>query len=176
MTTANLGGASALERSSLWARQIDNKKPEGGKKTADDVLAYLRELMPGWTITTNSAEWGEGFRNIEIDREILQRMADDPKEMEKYKALLLSFEDAVEGLEQWGKENPDQSVVFGISLDAEGNATAMAVVKTLLGVEKSSTFDLPSDRSSWAEFMKERLEALSQGQVEDATGSKSWIA
>jgi len=173
---AGIGRASAPENASVRARQIEGSNPEGGIKTADDVLAHLRKMMPGWTITTNSADWSEGFRNIEIDREILQRMADDPKEMEKYESLILDLEKTAPELEKWALENPGQSVEFGISVDAHGNITALAVLKTLMGAELRTTFDLPVDRSSWSEYMRQKLEDLSQGQVEDINGTKSWIA
>ena len=176
MTMANISTLSTVGSAPARARQVAENKPEGGKKTADDVLASLREMMPGWTITTNSADWGEGFRNIEIDRSILQRMADDPREMEKYKALILDLENSVTELEKWGQENPDQSIVLGITMDANGNVKALAVIKTLMGIEKRTEFELPSDRQTWAEIIRERLDALNQGQVEDVYGSKSWIA
>jgi len=173
---ANINGPSAFGSSPVMARHIAPNKAEGGKKTADDVLAYLREMMPGWTITTSSADWGEGFRNIEIDREILQRMANDPKEMEKYKALILGLESTVQTLEKWGEDNPGKSIELGVSFDAQGNVSAMAVIKTLMGTEQRTAFDLPGDKTSWAEIIRERLEALNQQQIEDASGSKSWIA
>jgi len=171
---SNISGPSAHATSAVKAKQPVESKPAGGKKTVDDVLATLRELMPGWTISTSTADWGEGFRNIQIDRDILQRMADDPKEMEKYKNLILGFEEMVPDLEKWGQENPGQSLIFQLSLDAQGNAS-MSIVKTLLGVETKSVFELPDDASSWVELIRERTEALIQGQVEEADGSKSWV-
>ena len=175
MTMANMGGPSALYSSSIKTKQVTQNKPEGGKKTADDVLNHLRELMPGWTITTSSADWGEGFRNIEIDREILQQMADDPRAMKKYTDLLLGLEDMVPDLEKLQQDNLWKSVELGISLDANGNASVLAVIKTLMDTEIRTSFELPGDKSSWADFIRERLEALSQGQVDDVTGSRSWI-
>jgi len=176
MTMANLSGLSTPGSSPVSTRKIDQNKPEGGKKTIDDVLASLREMMPGWTISTSTADWGEGFRNIQIDREILQQMADDPKAMEKYSALIRDFENSVSEVEKWGRENPGQSIEIGFSIDSKGNVAALAVVRTLMGVEKRTAFDLPQDRKTWADIIRDRLEALSKGQVDDATGSKSWIA
>ena len=175
MNTSNISGTTASASSSVKAKQAVNNKPESGKKTADDVLAALREMMPGWTISTSTADWGEGFRNIQIDRDILQRMADDPKEMEKYMSLIRDFEKAVPALEKWGKENPGQSLVFEISMSAKGDVTSMSIVKTLMGVETRTIFDLPEDRSAWVDIIRQRFDALTQGQVEDAYGSKSWI-
>ena len=176
MTTANLSRASAPESTAVRSKQIDKDKQESGIKTADDVLEYLRKMMPGWTITTSSADWGEGFRNIEIDRSILQEMADDPRAMEKYKSLILDLEKTAPELEKWGLENPGKSIEFGISVDAQGNATALAVVKTLMGAEIRTEFDLPSDRTTWIEIIRQKLEDLSQGKVEDLSGTTSWIA
>jgi len=175
MTTTNISGASAQASSSVKAKQAIENKPAGGKKTVDDVLASLRSMMPGWTISTSTADWGEGFRNIQIDREILQRMADDPKEMEKYKAMILDLENTVSELEKWKQENPGQSIIFELSLDAKGGATSLSIVKTLMGVETRTALNLPDDKSSWADIIRQRLDALNQGQVEDAYGSKSWV-
>jgi len=175
MTISNISGTPAQASSSVNAKQQVSGKPESGKRTVDDVLATLRELMPGWTISTTTADWGEGFRNLQIDPEILQRMADDPKEMEKYKALILDLENIVQDLEKFGRDNPGQSFLFEISLDESGSVTSMSIVKTLLGVEQRSTFNLPADSFSWADFIRQRLEELNQGQVEDATGAKSWV-
>jgi len=171
----NISGSPAQASSSVNSKQPVSNKNEGGKKTADDVLAALRELMPGWTISTSSKEWGEGFRNIQIDRDILQRMADDPKEFEKYKTLIQGFESMVDDLEKWGRENPGQSIVFEISFDNKGGVTSMAIVKTLMGVETRTEFDLPEDKQSWADIIRQRVDALLQGQVEDASGAKSWV-
>jgi len=174
MNTSNISGQAAAT-SAVKAKNAVNNKSEGGKKTVDDVLATLRELMPGWTISTSTADWGEGFRNIQIDREILQRMADDPKEMEKYKSLILDLENAASALEKWSQENPGQSIIFELSLDAKGEVTSLSIVKILMGAETRSTFELPEEKSSWIDFIKERLETVNQGQVEDAYGSKSWV-
>jgi len=176
MTMAIINGASALGSSPVSARQITPHKTDGGRKTVDDVLDSLRKMMPGWTISTSTADWGEGFRNIQIDRDILQEMADNPKAMEKYSALIRGFEDTVPALEKWGKENPGQSVEIGFSFDEKGNVSALAVIKTLMGIEKRTAFNLPSDKSSWAEIICAKLDALNKGQVEDINGAKSWVA
>jgi len=176
MAMTNINGLSALGSAPVRAKQNVENKPETGKKTVNDVLESLRKMMPGWTISTSTADWGEGFRNIQIDRDLLQEMADDPRAMEKYSALIRGFEDTVSELERWGQENPGQSIELGMSIDEMGNITALAIVKTLLGIEKSTSFELPGDKSSWAEIIREKLDALSKGQVEDIYGSKSWIA
>jgi hypothetical protein len=175
MTTANISGFSNQASAAINSNKAVGSKAEGGKRTVDDVLATLREMMPGWTISTSTADWGEGFRNIQIDREILQRMADDPKEMEKYKALILDLENSVEALEKWGQENPGQSIIFELSLDAKGDVTSMSIVKTLMGVETRSVFELPEEKALWGDIIRQRLEAIAQGQVEDEFGSKSWL-
>jgi len=175
MSTTNIGGSPTQASSSVNSKQPVSTKSEGGKKTADDVLAALREMMPGWTISTSKADWGAGFRNIQIDRDILQRMADDPKEMEKYRSLIQSFEGMVEDMEKWGRENPGQSVVFEISVDNINGVTSMSIVRTLMGAESRTQFDLPEDKQTWIDIIRQRVDALLQGQVEDITGAKSWI-
>jgi len=171
----NISGTPTNASSSVNTKQPVSKH-DGGKKSVDDVLASLRDSMPGWTISTSSADWGAGFRNVQIDPAILQRMADDPKEYEKYKALILSFEDMVEDLEKWGNENPGQSLVFQISLNNEDDSLSVSIVKTMLdGIETRTEFNLSEDRQSWADIIRQRVDALLQGQVEDASGAKSWL-
>jgi len=175
MSSSNISGPSTGASSAIKTMQAAETKSAGGKKTVDDVLATLRELMPGWTISTTTADWGEGFRNIQIDRDILERMANDPKEMEKYKNIILDLEKAASALEKWEKENPGQSLVFELSLNDNGEVTAMSIVKTLLGSETRTTFEIPKDMSPLIEYIQQKIEAFSQGQVEDGLGSKSWI-
>jgi len=175
MSMTNISGTPTNASSSVNTKQPVSKH-DGGKKSVDDVLASLRDSMPGWTISTSSADWGAGFRNVQIDPAILQRMADDPKEYEKYKALILSFEDMVEDLEKWGNENPGQSLVFQISLNNEDDSLSVSIVKTMLdGIETRTEFNLSEDRQSWADIIRQRVDALLQGQVEDASGAKSWL-
>ena len=173
MSMTNVSGSPAQASSSVNSKQP--VKNDGGKKSVDDVLAALRDMMPGWTISTSSADWGEGFRNIQIDPAILERMANDPKEFEKYKSLIQGFESMVEDLEKWGSENPGQSIVFEISLSNKDGVTSMSIVKTLMGIEARTEFDLPEDKISWVDFIRQRVDALLQGKVEDADGSKSWV-
>jgi len=175
MTINNLGGVSAQTSSVTRASQVREER-SGGRKSVDDVLASLREMMPGWTISTSTSDWGEGVRNIQIDRDILQRMADDPREMERVKSMIRDFESAATELEQWKEQNPGQSFEVGISLDSDGQARALIKLITQAGDERSTTFELPSDRNAWAGFMREHLEALSQGQTGAAGESRSWTA
>ena len=175
MSIVDLGGLSVSESAYRRARQIVESKPEGGRKSANDVLASLRQMMPGWNISTSSSNWGEGFRNIEIDSGILNRMAEDPETMIRYKALILDLEDTVPALEAWAQQNEGPPLNFGITIDANGNSRALAIVKTLMGSEMRTTFDLPNDRPSWAALISQKLEALIQGQAEDVDGSRSWL-
>jgi hypothetical protein len=173
---SNINGLSAYGAGSVRAKSNVENKPSSGRKSTDDVLNELREMMPGWTISTSTADWGEGFRNIQIDKDILRRMAEDPREMEKYKNLILKLEDTVPELEKWQQENPGVSLELGLSFDNHGNVTALATIKTLLGDEKSTTFQLPDNKSSWADFIRERLEALKQDFGDDINSTRTWIA
>jgi len=175
MNTTNISGHPVQVNSSTNIKKTSESKPEGGKKTVDDVLASLREMMPGWTISTSTAEWGDGFRNIQIDYDILQQMADDPKEMEKYKALVQDLENVITEAEKWGEEKPGQSIMFDVSLDAKGGATSLSIVKMLMGMESRTTFELPEDKSTWADLIRERLDDFVKGGIDDGSGSKSWV-
>ena len=176
MNTIRLGGLSVSESSYKKATAIVESKPQTGKMTTEDVLDSLRQMMPGWNISTSSDNWGEGFRNIEISRDILKEMAEDPAAMKKYKALLLDLEDTVPALEEWARQNEGQSIEFGITIDAGGNVTSLAVVRTLLGSEARTFFDLSDDKLSWSETVIQKLDALTKGDTDKADGSISWLA
>ncbi|MCL2398437.1 MAG: hypothetical protein FWC91_01670 [Defluviitaleaceae bacterium] len=174
MSVVNLGGLSVSKNSYRRARQIVENKQGGTKKTAADVLASLRQMKPGWTIDTSSSNWGPGVRNLEICSDILNRMAEDPDAMVKYKAFILDLEDLVPELEKWAQQNEGKSLDFKFVLDTDGTR-AISMVKTLLGGEKRTTFELPNDGSSWAELINQKLAALNEGRAESADGSSSWL-
>jgi len=175
VTTSNINGVSTHASSILRVKKAEETKSDSGKKTIDDVLEELREMMPGWVISSSTADWGEGFRNIQIDRDILQSMADDPRQMEKYKNLILDLKNSVPDLEKWTEDNPGKTLIFELTLDSKGKA-AMSIVETLMGVEKRTAFGLPDDRTLWAELIRKKFDELGQGQIEDVNGNRSWIA
>ena len=175
MSVVNIAGLSVSESSYRRARQIVESKPEGGKRTAESVLASIRQMKPGWTIETDSSNWCDGVRNLEISTSILERMAEDPEAMIRYKALILDLEELVPTLEEWAQNNEGKTLEFGITLDAEGTR-AMAIVRTLMGGEMRSEFELPSDGSSWVDLIRQKINAMNEGQVENADGERSWLA
>ena len=179
MSVVNVGAFAVSQASYKRARSIVENRPAGTRKTANDVLASIREMKPGWTVSTTTADWGEGFRNLAICRNTLNRMAEDPEAMVRYKALILDLEDIVPKLEEWAKENPDgdKTLEFGISLDLDGNIRAMAIVRTLLGGETRSEFTLSSEnKGTWADLISQKLSTLREGRAEEADGSQSWQA
>ena len=52
----------------------------------------------------------------------------------------------------------------------------MIVVKTLMGAETRSVFDLPDNNSKWSEIILQKLNELNSGVVRGAEGSVSWLA
>ena len=174
MSIVNLNGISVSKASYQRAREIVENKPATGRKSANDVLDFLRKKLPGWNISTSSRDWGEGFRNIEISHGVLRRMAENPEDMIKYKAIILDYKELVPELEEWQQQNPDVALQFGFEFDEEGNTRALAIVKTLLNSGTQTTFELPSNRSSWIDTIREKLDALNEGRVEDANGVRSW--
>ena len=176
MSVINLNGLAVSKNSYQRARKIVDNKQEGANKTGKDVLNSLRKMMPGWTIETSSANWSEGFRNIEICEIILDRMANCPESMVRYKALIFDYEDMVPELEEWARQNEGKSLEFGITIDANGVAKAEAIVRTLMGGEVRTVFDLtPDDKPTWADLIRQKLDSLNEGQIEEADGSKSWV-
>lgn len=179
MSIINLVGLSVSESSYRRARQIVESQPEGNRKSADDVLASLRQMMPGWNITTCASEWGSGSRNIEISQSILERMAEDPDAMIRYKALVLDLDEAAPALEEWKQQNPGKLLEFDLTMDENG-IRALAIVRTLMGEEVSRTsFELSDDRPTWAELIRQKLEAIDEARgespAEPAEESRSWL-
>lgn len=174
MSGVNLRGLTVSECSYRRARKIVDNKP-WGRKTVGDVLASLRKMKPGWNISSSSNNWDEGFRNIEIDVDVLKRMAEDPETMVRYKALILDLEDVVPKLEEWAEQNEGKALDFGIYLDQNGILKAKGIVRTLMGGEISTVFELPDNRPTWTELIQQKLESLREGRVEDAAGKKSWM-
>jgi len=175
MSMVNMNPHVASQNTARVAK--NSEKPRSGKKTADDVLEELREMMPGWTITTNSKDWGEGSRNIEIDVATLNKMAKDPKEMEKYKTLILNLKEAAPEIEEWSQQT-GKMFDMTINFNAEGNPTASLLLKSLSGIDElKRTFDLPIESSSsWSEIILKNLNAMIENQTEDKESSRSWMA
>jgi hypothetical protein len=174
MSIVTLAGLTVSESSYRRARQIVNEQ-RGERKSTAEVLSSLREMMPGWTITTSASQWGDGARNIEISERTLERMAEDPEVMVRYKALILDLDEAVPQLEEWKRANPGRYIEFGLQMDENGNYRGLAMVRTLLGGEATTTFELPTERSLWADLILQKLDSLAVGQVTDAEGNRSWV-
>jgi len=174
MSIVNVGNMAVSQASYNRARQLVNKRDTNTPKRASDVLAALQNMMPGWNISTSSSNWGEGFRNIEIDTATLTRMANDPEAMVRYKALILDLEPLVPELEAWAEQHPDMSLDFGLQMALDGSLRAVATVRTLLGGETSARFDLTGDAPSWQSLIMQKLDALAQGETTNAQGGRSW--
>jgi len=162
--------ATSAQVGSSGASQVSGAN-QSGNMTYQDVLATLRNMLPGWTISTTTADWGEGFRNIQIDRNLLERMAADPAEMERVMGIIRDFEELVPQLEQWAEQNPGQSFIMSFMLDADGNVAGLATIRTLLGVDNVTSIDLTGDSTTWLDSMREAIEAMTQPQE-----SRSWTA
>ena len=175
MATIQLGGLTVTKNSYQRARKLVEARTEGGKKSNTDVLNALRYMMPGWNISTSCKNWGEGLRNIEIDDETLRRMAEDPEEMIKFKALILDLEEKVPELEAW-KAETGKSFEFGLMFNENGECRALGLFRTLLGNNIKTTFELSENQSTWGDLIREKMEAMLEGKkVEEADGSNSWI-
>ena len=180
MSVVNMGAFSVSQASYKRARAAVENRPTGARKTANDVLASLREMKPNWVISDRTTyAWGEGFRNLSICRNVLQRMADDPEAAVRYKALIFDLEDMIPKLEEWERENPDseKGMTFNLSLDLDGSVRAMAIVRTLLGGETRTEFGLNNEnKTSWQDLITQKLSSLREGRGQEADGSSSWQA
>ena len=174
MGVINVAGTQVSQASYKKARSIAANKDENRSKQS--VLASIRQMMPGWNVSTNPAELrGNGMRNLEIAPDVLERMAEDPEELVRFKAIILDLEDVVQELEEHVAENPSLAeMVLQIIIDADGNMTARGTARTQDGVQRSREFDL-SDRDlpSWAELMRKHLEDLRERNSEE-DGTSNW--
>ena len=175
MSMVQIGALNVSQTSYNRARDIVNNKPEG-RKTAQGVLESLRKMMPGWTIVTDSSQWTAGVRNIEIDYDVLERMAEDPEAMVKFKALILDLEDVAPTIEAWKAEHPDTTLRFKFDIGQDGNLWAIATLLTSLDQEVTNRFELYEHQTTWAGIIERTLDALAQSQVTDAEGNRSWMA
>ena len=176
----NLGRFSVTENSYRRAREMSaartaNTGNTATRKTAQDVLNIIREAKPGWVVDTTTANWQPGARNLQIGHGILERMANDPEAMVQYKAFILDLEYAADEIEAWQAENPDYQLTFNFNLALDQAAQAVATVRTLLGQETRSSFEVSSEnRASWQDFISQKLDSIAAGRVEEADGSQSW--
>jgi len=129
-------------------------------KTTQDILAYLREMMPGWVIAYEHGGWAPGFRNLKIEYELLQLMAECPEVKEKVKAIILGFEYLVPKLEEWERQNRERMLSVSITRDADGNFMGLVSIMSSSGEESSLPFELSEDWRQWYYIMIEKLEAL----------------
>ena len=177
MSTVNLGNFVVTQESYNRARaSTENARANHtGRKTAQDVLSTLRDSKPGWVISTSRSDWGPGARNIQIDSRTLQRMADDPEVMTRYKALMMDFELQVPAVEQWMEENPGQSIELGINLDEQGRMQAMALIRSLMGGETVHTTTLPGNSvDTWSTILGNMLESIKSGEAHGV--ERNWKA
>jgi hypothetical protein len=129
-------------------------------KTTQDILAYLREMMPGWVIAYEHGGWAPGFRNLKIEYELLQLMAECPEIKEKVKEIIRGFEYLVPKLEEWERQNRETALSISIMRDADGNFMGLVT----MGDESSLPFELSEDWRQWYYIMIEKLEALRLGK------------
>jgi len=177
MATVNLGRFTVNETSYRRARELQASRPSTGEgKTANDVLNILRDIKPGWVVNTHGGNWQAGSRNLQIGQGILEKMANDPDAFFEYKAFILDLEYAAEEIEAWMAENPDAPLEFSFNLALEEGAKAVATIRTLLGGITQTTFEFSSDRLSWSDMIREKLDALKEGRTEEPDGSKSWAS
>ena len=147
-----------------------------GKMTADDVLQSLRDMMPGWTITTDSKDWAEGTRNIEISQATLNKMAKNPKAMEKYKNLILNLKEVAPKMDEWTKEN-GKAFDLNIGFDSNGNTTASLLLKAMSGAESKAVLTLPNDNpSGWCDLIVQELNKMTLNMLNNPNSKRSWLA
>ena len=125
-------------------------------KTTQDILAYLREMMPGWVIAYEHGGWAPGFRNLKIEYELLQLMVECPEIKEKVKEIIRGFEYLVPKLEEWERQNRETALSISIMRDVDGNFMGLVT----MGDESSLPFELSEDWRQWYYIMIEKLEAL----------------
>ncbi|MCL2248770.1 MAG: DUF6033 family protein [Oscillospiraceae bacterium] len=146
--------------SSPVTSQVTATSQTSTARTAQDVLDELREMMPGWVI---NGDWQTGFRNIQIDEALLERMAADPAEMERVMSIIRDFEELVPQLEQWSELNPGQSLILSFMLDDDGNLAGLATIRTLLEIDSVTPIEFTGGSTTWLEDMWQKLDVLIEG-------------
>ena len=137
---------------------VSSTSQASGQMTASDVLDKLRGMMPGWVI---NGDWQSGFRNIQIDQSVLERMASDPAEFERVMEIIRGFEELVPQLEQWAEQNPGKSLLLSFNTDEDGATSLIARMIDSLGNERSASAG-SGDIASWRENLQQILESFSR--------------
>jgi len=180
----NINGSWVSPTSYQRARaSVASMQEDGGRMSANDVLSSLQQMMPNWNISNNTSAFnGTGIRNIGIHPNVLRKMADDPEEMVRFKALVLDGEYTVPQHENWARQNGFEITGRGTIIDRDGNVSSWVMGRGGgRGDERRSLLELPEeDRPSWTELMRQQLESLRENnenearRLEDEGSTMSW--
>ena len=178
MSVVNISGTAVSQASYKKARGLAaDKKESGATKSASSVMESIRQMMPGWNVSTNPAELrGNGMRNLEIAPSVLERMAEDPEELVRFKAIILDLEQVVQELEHsFTDENDVNKLILQIIVDADGNISARGAARTSDGAIRRREFDMSErDLPSWAELLRKHMDDMRSGNEEE-DGTRSWL-
>ena len=163
----NINGSWVTQASYQRARSLVKEREEGGRNSGNNVLASLRQAMPGWNISTNMQPFsGTGIQNIAIHPSMLRKAANDPDEMVRLKALVMDSEKANSSLGAWARQSGSQVISNGFIIDADGNTKSWGKSISRTGPERRSILDLPqNNRPSWAELMRKHLDSLLEANL-----------
>ena len=155
--------------STTSSSNVSSTSQASGQMTTSDVLDKLRGMMPGWVI---NGDWQSGFRNIQIDQSVLERMASDPAEFDRVMEIIRGFEELVPELEKWAEQNPGKSLLLSFNTDEDGATSLIARMRDLTGNVRSATVGA-GDIAAWRENLQQILESFSRETEEPENANNS---
>jgi hypothetical protein len=153
MNMVQINGQNHSKASYLRARQIVNNKPEGSIVTKNDVLASIKNIMPGWNVSAVAAPFqGNGPFNIAIHPDVLQRAANDPEALVELKTRVLDTF-------KFAAPLPAGAEARGVVIGADGGGRGWIRGKSGNGETQRAVTDLPRNRpEDWTEILLKKLE------------------
>lgn len=171
--TAGYGRPKRAESSSYKA--LDSNGVQEGIELSDaakDLLSELREKYGDMDIAV--AEWSTDEEqdyyagltskaySVLINPELLEKMAADPAEREKYEAVLSGADEKFDTLKEELGEDADKIEGFSITMDKDGNVSY--AVKLLKDMEESSETSVKKQQERIEKRRTERKKADEERQ------------
>ncbi|MCL2217836.1 MAG: hypothetical protein FWB91_12585 [Defluviitaleaceae bacterium] len=185
MDVANING-SVVSQSAYQQARASVANMQSGNLNANGVLSAIQQFTSGVNLSTSMAPFTGGGMNLGIHPEMLRRAGSDPEEMVRLKALVIDHVEAMRGSIQSFASQGIEVIAQGARIHEDGTSSGWLITRTPdlreQRRERRAEFELPEDdRPSWAELMRQRLEAIIQDEenqprnLEDENATRSWI-
>ncbi|MCL2077721.1 MAG: hypothetical protein FWH08_04860 [Oscillospiraceae bacterium] len=164
MNNININGFWVSYASYEQAKSVSENIHKNEKTSICGVLECIRQMMPDWNITTDTAPFnGRGARNVAINISVLNRMVESPDEMLKYIAYLLDAKSGIAAYESnYENKRGVQLIAHGSIIDADGNVTSWNInVTEERKAESRSIIHFPAiNKQTWGEVMKKHFHRI----------------